>query len=251
MHKLSIAIPCARPPWTRLGKRLESLCRKALHEFALLEGVEKLAIALSGGKDSLGLLFLLKAILGHGFPPIELIAIHVTGPNSCGAGVGTGLLHAMCRAIDVPLIVCQDTSPAHLDCYPCSRKRRALLFDAAKKHGAKAIAFGHHRDDSIQTLLLNLLHKGEFAAMLPKVPMHKFGVRVIRPLIYASSDELAQFAKLYGFARTVCACPVGQTSHRKKVGALLDALEAVFPNARGNLSLASLRYGSKKAAVSI
>ena len=64
---INLPIPLATPPWTGLGRKLESLCRKALYEYQLLEGIDKLAIALSGGKDSLSLLFLLKAILGRGF----------------------------------------------------------------------------------------------------------------------------------------------------------------------------------------
>ena len=82
-----IRLPIARPPWTKLGKKLESMCRKALYDFSLLEGVERLAIALSGGKDSLTLLYLLKAISGRGFPKLDLHAIHVTGEFSCGPGI--------------------------------------------------------------------------------------------------------------------------------------------------------------------
>ncbi len=249
MQKLALSYPCARPPWSKLGKKIESQCRKALFEFALLDGIDKLAVALSGGKDSLSLLFLLKAILGHGFPNIELIAIHVSGANSCGAGIGTGLLSGICRQLDVPLIICEDSSKPHRACYSCSRTRRSLLFETAKQYGAYTIAFGHHRDDSIQTLLMNLLHKGEFAAMLPNVKMHKFGIRVIRPLIFTPQTYITEFAKMYGFMRTVCACPIGQTSQRKHTEDLLCTLEKLFPHARENLAHASLLYGSKKATI--
>ena len=75
-------LPIARPPWTTLGKRLESTLRKALFDFEMLKDVSKLAIALSGGKDSLTLLFLLKAIAGRGFPNFDLYAIHVSGDFS-------------------------------------------------------------------------------------------------------------------------------------------------------------------------
>jgi tRNA 2-thiocytidine biosynthesis protein TtcA len=249
MQKLAITYPCARPPWSKLGKKLESLCRKALYDFELLKGVDKLAIALSGGKDSLALLFLLKAIVGRGFPNVQLIAIHIHGENSCGAGIGLHLLSGICRQLDVPFIVCEDSSKPHGDCYSCSRKRRSLLFEAAKQQSAHTIAFGHHRDDNIQTLLMNLLHKGEFSAMLPKIMLHKFEVQVIRPLIYVNPKDLMQFAKMHGFFRTVCVCPIGQTSFRKKTEEILCTLEETFPNARGNLSHAALRYGTKKATL--
>ncbi|MBS3904298.1 MAG: tRNA 2-thiocytidine biosynthesis protein TtcA [Simkania sp.] len=241
-------LPIARPPWSQLGRKLESMCRKALHEFQLLEGVDKLAVALSGGKDSLTLLFLLKAIIGRGFPAMDLVAIHVGGAFSCGAGLGKGFLEGICREIDVQYIACETPQrQANLECYSCSRDRRRLIFEAAKRAGARTIAFGHHRDDSIQTLLMNLLHKGEFAANLPKVPMVDYGVTIIRPLIHISEEEIRSFSKLYGFARITCQCPVGQTSLRKRTEQLLHDMEELYPNARANLAQAALIYGSTKA----
>lgn len=246
--KLVIQSPVARPPWTKLGKKLESMCRKALFDFQLLEGADKLAIALSGGKDSLTLLFLLRAIIGYGFPQMELYAIHVGGAFSCGAGVGKGFLQEICDQLGVPLIVTpskQDQRPT--ECYSCSRERRSAIFEAAKSVGATTVAFGHHRDDSIHTLLMNLFHKAEFAAMLPKVEMVDYGVTIIRPLIYIPEDCIKEFAQLHGFARVVCQCPIGQDSMRKVTKDLVVQIKEHFPNVQSNLSLASLLYGSDKA----
>lgn len=245
---MQITLPIAKPPWTKLGRKLESMCRKSLFEYKLLEGVEKLAIALSGGKDSLTLLFLLKAILGKGFPEIPLTAIHVGGEFSCGAGVHTAFLKRICDALDVEYVECVSTQKREtLRCYSCSRERRKLIFDAAKARGITTIAFGHHRDDSIQTLLMNLFHKAEFAANLPKVPMVDYGVTIIRPLLYIAEDAIKEFASMHGFARIMCQCPVGQNSMRKKTEHLLQEIEEIFPNARENLAQASRQYGSKKA----
>lgn len=245
---MSLTLPVARPPWTKLGRTLESMCRKALFDFKLLEGVDKVAVALSGGKDSLSLLFLLHAISGRGFPPFELHAIHVGGEFSCGAGISVGFLKGICKELGVNFIERTSTQKKEgLECYSCSRERRRLIFEAAKEIGAFTIAFGHHRDDSIQTLLMNLLHKAEFAANLAKVPMHDYGVTIIRPLIYVPEADLKEFAKLHGFARIVCQCPVGQDSMRKHVDQLLTHIERLFPHARENLAQASLRYGSDKA----
>lgn len=248
---MELAIPIARPPWTALGKELESCLRKALFDFSLLEKeVQKVAIALSGGKDSLGLLYLLHAIRGRGFPNFEIHAIHVGGEFSCGAGIDEGFLGAICREMGVNFIVRTSTQKREeLECYRCSRERRRLIFDAAKEVGATTIAFGHHRDDSAQTLLLNLLHKAEFAANLPKVHMYDYGVTIIRPLIYISEESLRQFAKQYGFARITCQCPVGQNSKRKVVDQLLKEIEVHFPHVRSNLARAGLLYGSDKAAL--
>lgn len=242
-------LPIAKPPWTALGKKLESMCRKALYQFNLLDESGKIAIALSGGKDSLTLLYLLKAISGRGFPNLEIHAIHVAGEFSCGASVSENFLRPICEALDINFILKTSYQKREdLACYSCSRERRKLIFEAAKEVGAYTIAFGHHRDDSIETLLLNLLHKAEFAANLPKVPMYDYGITIVRPLIFISEQDIKAFAKLHGFARITCQCPVGAQSMRKKVKDLLVSIEEFFPNTRENLSQASLQYGSSKAA---
>lgn len=241
-------LPIATPPWTALGRRIESMCRKALYEFSLLENADKLGIALSGGKDSLSLLYLLKAVSGRGFPNFSIHAFHVSGEFSCGAGVTEGFLQAICRKLDIPLSIRQSSQKREtLECYSCSRERRRLLFEAAKQEGIHTIAFGHHREDSIQTLLMNLFHKAEFAANLPKVPMHDYGVTIIRPLIYVPEADLKEFAKLYGFARITCQCPVGQNSLRRQTERWIAELEQTYPNIRENLSQASFQYASDKA----
>jgi tRNA 2-thiocytidine biosynthesis protein TtcA len=248
-YEMKIDLPIARLPWNGLGEELESACRKAIYDFALLENVEKVAVALSGGKDSLSLLYLLHALRGRGFPLFDLIAVHVNGEFSCGAGIDGGFLRGICEELNVPLVVrTATTKKDQLECYSCSRERRKLIFEAAKECGASTVAFGHHRDDNAQTLLLNLLHKAEFAATLPKLTMQRYGVTIIRPLIYIKEESLKNFAKQYGFLRISCQCPVGQNSRRKKVDRLIKEMEEVFPHARGNLARAALLHGSDKAS---
>jgi len=238
----------AKPPWTKLGRRLESCARKALYDFSMLADCSHVGIALSGGKDSLTLLYLLHAIKRGGFAPFQLTAIHVSGAFSCGANIAENLLTSICKELEVPLIVRHtEQSLATLECYSCSRKRRSLLFAAAKEAGISTLAFGHHKDDSAQTLLMNLFHKGEFATMLPKLTMTDYEVTIIRPLIYISEQEISAFAKLYQFRRISCQCPVGQRSMRKKTDQLLSDLEENFPNIRDNVASAGLVYGSQKA----
>ena len=245
---LEISLPIARPPWKKLGKRLESAIRKALYDYQMLEDVSKLAIALSGGKDSLCLLFMLKAISGRGFPDLDLYAIHVNGEFSCGAAIQENFLRAICNELSIPLIIRTSTQKQEtLACYSCSRERRRLIFDAAKTVGAKTVAFGHHRDDNAQTLLMNLLHKGEFAGNLPKLKMVDYDTTIIRPLILVAEKNIRRFADDYGFARVTCRCPVGQNSVRKQVDRFLTEFEEIFPNIRANVAHAGLHYGSDKA----
>jgi tRNA(Ile)-lysidine synthase TilS/MesJ len=265
---IPLHLPLARPPWPGLGRRLESAVRKAFFDFQLLDPAAtsqplarrpylnewgsqpiKIAIALSGGKDSMTLLYLLHALSGRGFPPFELHPIFIGGPYTCGAGVQLSFMQSICQALGCTLKVEEsEQSLETLECYSCSRTRRSLLFKAAKEVGARLIAFGHHRDDNAQTLLMNLLHKGEAAGLLPKVPMHRYGITLIRPLIYVAEADIRTFAQQYQFARITCRCPVGQQSHRRKIEEQLCQLEALFPNARENLSRASLTWGSQKAA---
>jgi tRNA 2-thiocytidine biosynthesis protein TtcA len=241
-------LPCIKPPWSRLGKKIESQIRKALLEYEMLEGVQKLAVALSGGKDSLSMLFFLKAISGHGVPPFEMTAINIRGKVSCGAEISQELLEHCCNRLQIPLVVKTiKENPEKLSCYLCSRRRRSLLFEAAKEVGAKTIAFGHHRDDNAETLLMNLFQKGEFAGLLPKLKMVRYGVTIIRPLIFLPEEMIRSFAQQSGFLRLSCQCPIGALSYRKKVDELLDEVEQLFPNARNNIANASLLFGSKKA----
>lgn len=244
-----MSLPIARPPWSGVGKRIESATRKALYDFSMVENASHVAVALSGGKDSLTLLFMLKAISGRGFPSFNLTAAHVAGEFTCGAGVNLSYLRGICEALEVPLVVRESTQKLEtLECYNCSRERRTLLFEAAKEAGATTIAFGHHQDDSAQTLLMNLLNKGEFAGNLPKIRMHDYGVTIIRPLIYIPEVDIKAFSQQQGFMRITCQCPVGQNSMRKQTDNLLEEIEQLYPHARANIARAALLYGSDKAS---
>ncbi len=245
----SYCIPSIVPkhPFSAVGRKLESEMRKAIHDFSLFEET-RIAIALSGGKDSLTLLFLLHALSGRGFPKLDLHAFHVDGEFSCGPGMTGGYLRGVCKELGIPFTTLTSTQKREtLECYSCSRERRRLLFTEAKKEGYSTIAFGHHADDSIQTLFLNLFHKGEFEGNLPKVPMRGYGITIIRPLIYSYEKEILAFARHHNFLKITCQCPVGQTSKRKEVSSLIDAIEVHFPYVRRNLALAHHTFGTKKA----
>lgn len=233
--------------WSQTGKKIESGVRKASYDYNLLQD-DTIAVALSGGKDSLTLLLMLAALKGRGFPDFKLHAIHVNGVFTCGAGVDVPYLQKFCDNLNVPLHIRTSTQKLEtLECYGCSRERRHLLFDVAKEVGAGSVAFGHHRDDNAQTVLMNLMQKGEFEGMLPRVPMHNYGITIIRPLIYSTEHEIIQFAEQEGFRRIMCRCPVGQNSMRTKAEGLLKEMDALNPDARHNIARAGLLYGSTRA----
>ncbi len=241
-------IPIVKPPFTGLGKKLESMMRKAIYDYKMLDGQETLAVALSGGKDSLTLLFLLNAIVGRGFPDIKIYAVHVSGKYSCGASIQLKYLQQICDQMGVELIVKESKQNfENLNCYSCSRERRGLIFQACQEKNISTVAFGHHLDDNAETILMNLFHKGEFAANLPKIKMLQYGITIIRPLIYIPEKKIQSFAKKYGFTQILCRCPIGQKSIRKKVKNYISDIEYEFPNVRKNISQAGLIYGSDKA----
>ena len=239
-----------KPPWTSLGKKIESSCRKALYDYKLLNCKQKerkkIALALSGGKDSLTLLAMLCAISGRGFPDLDIVAIHVMGQFSCGPAIMENHLRTICQNFNVPLVVEEsETRLQKKGCYFCSRMRRKILFTTARKLGCDTICFGHHQDDITQTMIMNLLNKGEFDPMLPKVFMRKYGITIIRPLALTQEKDIVTFAKKYNFLKSICQCPYGQTSNRAVAKTLIEDLGNYYPNARTNLSHAIKKYIKK------
>jgi tRNA 2-thiocytidine biosynthesis protein TtcA len=237
------------PPWSTASRRLESATRKALFSYNMLDGVSRLAVAVSGGKDSIALLSFLKAISGRGIHSFDLVCLHVSGDFSCGAQVTSALLSSLCR--DNGITYVERALPPEYKpdgCYSCSRIRRKFLFEMAKEENCTTVAFGHHRDDSIQTLLMNLCHKGEFSGLLPKITLFKYGITIIRPLILVKEADIITFAKQHGLLRVTCSCPFGKDSFRKKTDGAIDVLESLYPHTRENLARAALLYGSQKAA---
>lgn len=236
-------------PFSKLGKKIESQMRKALYEYEMIPSNGRIGIALSGGKDSLTLLFMLKELSGKGFPDLQIEAFHVGGAFSCGASLEENFLKEVCSALQIPLhIEIAEQTLDKLECYRCSRERRKKIFLKAKSVGIDHVAFGHHRDDSIETLMMNLLHKAEFAANLPKIYLESFDLTILRPLIYVTEQQIISFAKHHGFRRIVCQCPVGQNSKRKETKEMLNQIEQYFPCAKGNLAKAAKMYGSNKAS---
>ena len=246
-NSITETLPLALPPFIKVGKTLESACRKALKDFSMIEDDSSIAIALSGGKDSLTLLFLLSAISGRGFPIFKIHAIYIDQKGRCGRAKNISFLREICKKLQVNFIVKSLPHKKYSNCYDCARDRRKILFATTKELGTKKIAFGHHREDNIQTLLLNLFYKGEFSSFLPTLEMIHFGVTILRPLIYISENKIIQFAKNYGFLACCCTCTQRKKSMRKKIEMLIREIEKHFPHIRSNLALSSFVYGSKKA----
>jgi tRNA 2-thiocytidine biosynthesis protein TtcA len=234
----------------RLEKRLLDDVARASSDFALLEPNDRVLVAVSGGKDSHALLYLLREIQRRVPFEFSIIAVNVDQGHP---GFPKQLLPSYFEAQgyayriveeDTYSIVKEKVPEGKTFCSLCSRLRRGILYTVASELSATKIALGHHRDDAIETLLLNLFYSGQIKAMPPRLRSDDGRHVVIRPLIYASERELAEFAAEKAFPIIPCdLCGSQEHLQRKQVKALLDRLDAENPHVRANVfaSLANVR----------
>ncbi len=120
-------------------------------------------------------------------------------------------------------------------CFLCSWYRRKTLFDTAQELGCNKIAFGHHKDDIVETLLMNLIFDGKFSTIYPKLQMDKMPLQLIRPLCLIEEKDLRRYAALSGYVRQKQPCPYEHASARTQIKALVSQLESLNPNVRDSL----------------
>ncbi|MFQ6101641.1 MAG: tRNA 2-thiocytidine biosynthesis TtcA family protein [Anaerolineae bacterium] len=207
----------------RIASFLLKPVSRACKEFDLLADGDRVAVAVSGGKDSRALLELLLRHRRRVPYQYDLLALHVVGV-SAGFPDLRPQLEPWFRELGVeyhfaPLVLPPE-EPLPLDCFRCSWNRRKTLFTTAVELGCNKLAFGHNSDDAAATTLLNLMFTGRLETMVPRVEFFDGAVTVIRPLIYIPEKELARFARAAGFP-TSPPCPQGLTSKRAQVKALL------------------------------
>jgi len=222
---------------------LKSVAR-ACKEFDLLTENDRVAVAVSGGKDSRALLDLLLRYRKRAPFSYSLAALHVVGA-SVGFPDLRPELEPWFRARDVeyhfvPLELPPE-EPLPLDCFRCSRNRRKALFSAAVDLGCNKLALGHHADDAAVATLMSLMFTGRLETIVPRAGFFDGAVTIIRPLIYLPEKELARYGRLAGFPASPPLCPQGQTSRRVQVEALLRQLGREQAQVRTNLWRAARR----------
>jgi tRNA 2-thiocytidine biosynthesis protein TtcA len=217
----------------------------AVREFEMIRNDDRIAVAVSGGKDSLGLFRLLQAYRRSAGVRFELAAIHVRGDAT-----GVIELHlpldkwlaaqdTPCRIV-LPDLAAQDEPP--LSCQRCTWLRRKALFQAADALGCNVVAFAHHADDAAQTTLLNLLYSGNVRTLAPCADYFDGRFRLIRPLIYVPESDLTRFARASGFPPPPPPCPRADNSRRRRAAEMLRLLGRDYlTQARINLIRAGLR----------
>jgi tRNA 2-thiocytidine biosynthesis protein TtcA len=210
---------------------------RACKEFDLLAEGDRVAVAISGGKDSRALLHLLLRYRRKVPFHYELLALHIVG-TSAGFPDLRLELEPWLQELGVeyhfaPLELRPD-EPLPLDCFRCSWNRRKALFTAAVDLGCSKLAFGHHADDAAATTLMNLLFTGQLETMAPRVEFFEGTVTVVRPLIYVPEKELIRYSRAVGDPDHP-ACPQGLTSQRAHVKTLLRQFGPDQKQIRANL----------------
>ena len=226
-------------PEELLVRKLDQRLKKAMEEYRLIEDGDKILIGLSGGKDSLALIDLLGRRMQIFKPKFSLVAAHIIMKNiPYQSDIEYLKKHA--EQYGIPFVLYETSFDEATDhrkspCFLCSWNRRKALFKVAKEQGCNKIALGHHQDDILQTLLMNLTFQGAFSTMPPKLKMEKFDMTIIRPLSLVSESELIQFAENQCYQKQVKNCPHEQASHRSEVKAIFKQLDHLNPQARHSL----------------
>ena len=217
-------------------RRIEKRFNKGVVQYGLIEEGDKILIGLSGGKDSLALIELLGRRSRIFKPRFSVVAVHVVMKNIPYKS-DLEYLRAHSEAHGVPFVVYETefdptTDTRKSPCFLCSWNRRKALFTVAKEHGCNKIALGHHMDDILETLLMNMTYQGAFSTMPPKLVMRKFDMTIIRPMCLVHESDLIELAELHNYRKQVKNCPYESQSSRSDVKGILKQLEALSPEAR-------------------
>ena len=223
----------------KLLRRINQRFAKGVVKYGVIEDDDRILVGLSGGKDSMALLELLALRSRIHKPRFSLMAVHV-GMTNIAYRADLDYLKAYSEGLGVPFIHHETSFDPSTDtrkspCFLCSWNRRKALFTVAKEHGCNKIALGHHMDDILQTLLMNITFQGAFSSMPPKLVMHKFDMTLIRPLCLVHEADLEELAALRGYRKQVKNCPYETASNRAQMKDVLRRLEELNPEARYSL----------------
>lgn len=220
-------------------KKLMRTMLNTIVEYRLVEENDHIMVAISGGKDSYTLLDLLLAAQKRAPFQFKVTAVHLdqVQPGYDGRPLREWLeknnIEHLILSEDTYSIVIDKTKPGGTYCALCSRLRRGILYNCAEDIGANKIALGHHRDDSLETLMLNFIYAGKMQAMPPKYLTDDGKFFVIRPLIEVAERDIINFANQRGYPILPCnLCGSQEGLKREKMKELLDTLEKEKPDVR-------------------
>ena len=223
----------------KIMRRVEQRFNKGMVKYRLIEDGDKILVGLSGGKDSLALLELLTKRSRILKPRFTVMAVHI-GMTNIPYQSDLEYLKNYAEGLGVPFVYFETSFDLSTDtrkspCFLCSWNRRKALFTVAKEHGCTKIALGHHMDDILETLLMNITFQGAFGTMPPRLVMRKFDMTIIRPMCLVHESDLSDMARVRGYRRQIKNCPYESQSNRSDMKEVLKSLEKLNPEARYSL----------------
>lgn len=227
-------------------QQILSYMRKAIEDYNMIEEGDKIAVALSGGKDSISMLMGLNSLQRFYPKKFELIAVSI---NPGFDFFDKNFLEETCNKIDVPLFI-EDTNIKEIvfdvrkeknPCSLCANFRRGALNSVAIRENCNKIALGHNEDDVLETFMLNLLYTGSINTFSPISYMDKSKITLIRPLIYAPEKYIKNFVKKNNIKIMNKVCPMDGVSKREDIKKLIRNLKNDIPHIRANLYGAIIR----------
>ena len=221
-------------------QKILSYMRKAIEEYNMIEENDKIAVCLSGGKDSITLLHAFKALQRFYPKKFELIAISI---NPGFEFFDTALLQKLCDNLEIPLFIEKthtkeivfDIRKEKNPCSLCANLRRGAINSIAVREGCNKIALGHNQDDVLETFLLNLFYTGSIGTFSPVSHMDRTGITLIRPLVYTPEKETKRFVKKNNLTVMPKVCPMDGTSKREDMRLMIFSLQKNIPMIRANL----------------
>ena len=211
-------------------KRVLSFTRRAIDDYKMISAGDKIAVGISGGKDSLTLLCALAQLRRFYPEPFELVAITV---NMGLEGMDFSAVAELCRRLDVPYhtvpteiykIIFEVRKEAN-PCALCAKMRRGALHTAAKELGCNKVALGHHFDDVVETFMLNLFFEGRLGCFQPVTYLSRMDIHLIRPMIYMPEKDVKYFTNKAGLPIVKSTCPADGATEREEMKKLLSTLE--------------------------
>ena len=213
-------------------QKLMGLMRRCIEDYNMISPGDRIAVGVSGGKDSLVLLILLAGLREYMNFEVEAITIDM------GLGMDYSGIEAMCREVGVPYtIVKTEIAPIIFDyrkeknpCSMCSKMRRGALNQALLDRGLNKLALGHHYDDAVETFVMNLLFEGRIGCFQPVTNLDRTGIIQIRPMLYIHEKTVDSFAKRYELPVVENRCPVDKQTKREEVKGLVYKLSSDYPD---------------------
>lgn len=215
-------------------QKLMGLMRRCVDDYDMIQTGDKIAVGVSGGKDSLALLVLLAGLKQYFHKPFDLEAITI----DMGLGMDYGPVQTLCDSLKVPYTIVQtEIAPIIFDhrkeknpCSMCAKMRRGALNQAMLDRGLHKLALGHHYDDAVETFVMNLLFEGRIGCFQPVTNLDRTGIVQIRPMLYIHERTVDNFAARMALPVIENRCPVDKATKREEVKQLIFSLSQTYPD---------------------